>query len=174
MVLNNLCLHDHCSVPTYPRKRTKGCRRNTEESLSSTSPTPLGGADGPGSCRGADAVDSPSRVFAISSKFDIKRIRLCRDSSNEVSTQRRPGSRPTIARTGTSEPGRPTRLLVSVWKIIYSVWELIVGSYPASWARRARGRLGLWKTKGLATYSRGSGNTAHSAGENYLITNTTI
>jgi len=38
--------------------------------LSSTSPTPLGGANGPGSCRGADAVDSPVRVFTSSSKFD--------------------------------------------------------------------------------------------------------
>ena len=34
------------------------------------SPTPLCGADGPGSCRGADAVDSPGRVFAFSSKLD--------------------------------------------------------------------------------------------------------
>ena len=42
------------------------------------SPTPLCGADGPGSCRGADAVDSPGRVFAFSSKFDSLVIGLRR------------------------------------------------------------------------------------------------
>ena len=29
-VLYILCLHDHCSVPTSPRKRTEGCGRNTD------------------------------------------------------------------------------------------------------------------------------------------------
>ena len=70
--------------------------------MSSASPSPLGGADCPGSWRGADAADSLGRVFTFSLKFDIERLRLGRDSSNEVSveaTQRRPGSRPTITRT---------------------------------------------------------------------------
>ena len=44
--------------------------------MSSTSPTPRGGADCPGSCRGADAADFPGRVFSFSLKFDIKRPRL--------------------------------------------------------------------------------------------------
>ena len=123
--------------------------------MSSTSPTQP--------CHGADAVDSPGRVFAISSKFDIKRLRICRDSSNEVSPQRRLGSRPTITRTGTAGPGRPTRQLVWVSEIIKSVWDLTVDSYPASRSRRARRRHGFWKTKGLATYGSSSGSTAHGA-----------
>ena len=59
---------------TLAKAKNRGCRSNTEDKIvSSTSPAPLGGADCPGFCRGADAADAPGRVFAFSSKLDVRR-----------------------------------------------------------------------------------------------------
>ena len=85
---------------------------------------------------------TPRAGIYISSKFDIKR--LCRDSSNEVSAetaQRGPGSRPTITRTGTGGPGRPTRQLVWVWQTIY------VERLRAAFVQRSSRRLAWQRAK---------------------------
>ena len=64
--------------------------------MSSTSPTPRGGADGSGSCRGADDVDFPGRVFAISSKVDKMKY----DFAGKHRTRYHP--------TEDLDPGRPS------------------------------------------------------------------